>query len=237
MIFKLILLFILTIIGGSIPLWYAQWRERDLNALLAFSASFLMGISLLHLMPETYGYLGEKGGIYILIGFLGQSLLQKYTHGFEHGHSPHPHHKGISLAPLAIGMSFHALFEGIPLGLTQEDNFSLFYAILFHKIPESIVVVSFLFYTFKNKLKSWFFLILFALLTPLSATISYYFNYSFTNNSNFYPIILALISGVFFQISSTIYFEISNNKHVIKKHKWFFIILGFLLSLISINFH
>lgn len=239
MIIYLIILFVITVAFGSFPLWYKDWSENKLNALLAFSASFLMGLSFLHLMPETYEHLGLNGGIFILIGFIGQSFFQKYTHGLEHGHVHSSHALGkASIWTIISGMSIHAIFEGIPLGISGDQYTSFYLAILFHKIPEAMVVVAFLSIhdqQQKNK-RAWLFLMLFALLTPLSAGISNLFVQKGVH-TNFSFIIFALISGMFLQIASTIYFEISNNQHVIKKYKWPFILLGFLLSLASINIH
>lgn len=237
MITYLLILIAITIIFGSFPLWMKQWNEKKLNSLLAFSASFLMGISLLHLMPESYEHLGYNGGVYILIGFIGQSVLQKYTHGLEHGHL-HNHLviRKTSVVAIIVGMSFHALFEGIPLGLDHAHFSGYYLAILFHKIPEAMVVVAFLcvYDQSKEKKKAWLFLILFSLLTPVSALIAY--KAGFLVNSEQYTIyILAIISGMFLQIATTIYFEISNSKHAIKQYKWLFIILGLLLSLIFVN--
>lgn len=237
MSFYIVLIIVLTLLGGSLPLWLGSWNENKLNVLLAFSASFLMGISFFHLLPEVYEHLEFKGGIYVLIGFLGQSILQKYTHGLEHGHVHDIDTvKNSYLWTVIIGMSFHALTEGIPLGFTEEWNMSLYIAILLHKIPEAMVVVAFLYTYFKEKRKAWYFLIVFSLLTPISTLISYYFSIHNFNEGLYYAI-LAVISGVFLQIATTIYFEISNNKHVVKTYKWVFILLGILLSLVSVNTH
>ncbi len=239
MIIYLLILFVVTVAFGSFPLWYKGWSENKLNALLAFSASFLMGLSFLHLMPETYEHLGLNGGIFILIGFIGQSFLQKYTHGLEHGHLHSSQTLGkASIWTIIIGMSLHAIFEGIPLGLSGDMYNSFYLAILFHKIPEAMVVVAFLSIHDKQRKskRALLFLVLFALLTPMSAGISSLLKQD-ASHSNFSFIVFALVSGMFLQIATTIYFEISNNQHAIKKYKWAFILLGFLLSLASINIH
>lgn len=237
LIIYLLILIVITIAFGSFPLWMKNWNEKKLNALLAFSASFLMGISFLHLMPETYESLGFNGGAFILFGFIGQSVLQKYTHGLEHGHVHGPQHLGnSSVWSIILGMSFHALFEGIPLGLDQTHFSAYFMAILLHKIPEAMVVVAFLCLLDqqRHKKRAWLFLILFSLLTPISALVAGKMG-SNLNLEQYSIYILAIISGMFLQIATTIYFEISNAKHVIRKYKWLFIILGLVLSLIFVN--
>ena len=92
-----LLLFILTLIGGSAPLWLKSIDEQRTNYLLAFSGSFLLSITLLHLLPETFRDLGHEAGLFVLIGFFVQLLIQRFTHGVEHGHThvaveDHHHH-------------------------------------------------------------------------------------------------------------------------------------------------
>jgi len=113
-----LLLFILTIVGGSIPLWFTTISEKQTNYLLAFSGSFLMSITLLHLLPETFMDLPQQAGLLILVGFFLQLLLQKFTHGVEHGHShaPHAHAHGDHnhfLQSIFIGLAIHAFKNGL----------------------------------------------------------------------------------------------------------------------------
>ena len=86
-------LFIISFVGGTIPLFIKGMDERRTNYLLAFSGSFLLSITLLHLLPETFVEIGGKAGLYLLAGFFLQLLIQRITHGVEHGHS-HVHETG-----------------------------------------------------------------------------------------------------------------------------------------------
>ena len=85
LIFNIFLL-LATIIGGSVPLWSKRWSEQSMKYLLAFSGAFLLSITLLHLLPETIETSGHSAGLLILAGFFLQLVIQRFTHGVEHGH-------------------------------------------------------------------------------------------------------------------------------------------------------
>ena len=88
-----ILLFVITFLGGSVPLWVKGLDDKKMHYLLAFSGSFLLSITLLHLLPETFEELGSAAGFYLLVGFFLQLIIQRITHGIEHGHV-HLEHNG-----------------------------------------------------------------------------------------------------------------------------------------------
>lgn len=119
--------------------------RRPLRLLLAFSGAFLFGLSLLHLIPELYEHSSNNVGIWIVVGFLIQVLLEYMTSGLEHGHDhhhthdehghtdeshSHTHaahaHTEIHQAPnhlrhivpigVLVGLCLHAFLEGMPLG-------------------------------------------------------------------------------------------------------------------------
>ncbi len=52
-LFYNLILFLITLAGGSIPLWSRSWSEQRMKYLLAFSGAFLLSITMLHLIPET----------------------------------------------------------------------------------------------------------------------------------------------------------------------------------------
>ena len=70
------LIFLFTLIGGSIPLWFKRMQTVIMVYLLAFTGAFLLGITLLHLVPETFEGLGKMAGLFIFAGFFLQVFLQ-----------------------------------------------------------------------------------------------------------------------------------------------------------------
>ena len=75
-----LLLFIITLLAGSVPLWFKGLNDRSMNLLLAFSGSFLLSITFLHLLHETFEELHATAGLYLLIGFFLQLIIQKVVH-------------------------------------------------------------------------------------------------------------------------------------------------------------
>ena len=82
--------------GGVIVSYFnAINNGKMIKLALAFSGGFLLAIIFQHLLPDIYHTGAEHVGIYILIGFLIQLILEYFSGGIEHGHV-HVH-KGQSL--------------------------------------------------------------------------------------------------------------------------------------------
>src|ERR1044071_4451805 len=116
-----LLLFAITFIAGSVPLWVSFFDEKRMHYLLAFSGSFLLSITFLHLLPETFSDLGMNAGFLILCGFFIQLVIQRVTHGIEHGHvhtQQHAHY--VPVFSILLGLAIHSFMEGLPLGFTYK---------------------------------------------------------------------------------------------------------------------
>ena len=62
-------------------------KAKNLRFLLAFSAAYLFAISVTHLLPECYEGAHKKTiGIFIIIGFFIQIIIDSFSSGIEHGH-------------------------------------------------------------------------------------------------------------------------------------------------------
>jgi zinc transporter ZupT len=64
-----LLLFVITLIGGLLPLRNKDFHPEKINTILAFSGSFLLAVTLLHLIPETFTDIGSKAGLFHTIGY------------------------------------------------------------------------------------------------------------------------------------------------------------------------
>lgn len=238
-----LILWLLTFVGGVVPLVKKRWDGRYIGLLLTFSAAFLLGITLLHLMPDSVERLGHYGGMLMLAGFFAQQIIQKYTHGLEHGHhhvqsrdkDGHSHHGMVW--PVFIGLVIHAFSEGLPLGVSYTDANtlpSLVLAIGLHKVPEVILVVTLFLTDGKSKMECVLWLLLFSLLTPLAAFLAHVLGNSFAGVQTFLHWSIPFIAGVFIQISTTIFYENANKDHAFKWLKWLMIALGIGVSLLSV---
>lgn len=241
-----LLLFLITFIGGSMPLWLKDLNERRTNYLLAFSGSFLLSITLLHLLPETFEEMGHKAGLFLLAGFFIQLLIQRFTHGVEHGHThvhvEHHHHEGhahahehhaphvhhIPLYSIVLGLSLHAFMEGIPLGFhyrLEGTQTSLYFAVGAHKLPEAMLLTS-LMVNFKGRKHALALLVFFSLITPLASLLADVLGKKYFVMSQIVMWVVPVVAGAFIHIATTIFFESGTRQHMLTWRKTLAILLG-----------
>lgn len=209
------------LIGYMIAIGLKPRVKQNLKLLLAFSGSFLLSLTVLHLLPEVYESHTKGVGIFIMVGILFQIILEFFSKGAEHGHV-HGHGK-ITQMPwlLFISLCLHALLEGFPVG-HHED---LAYGIAIHHLPIAIILTTFFINAELNKTALFFFMLTFAVMTPLGT----YASDSFPVLNQYYTQITAVVIGILFHISSTIIFE-SSEGHKFNIAKVTMIILGILLA-------
>ena len=217
--------FLAVISGYVLALFLQPSNKKNLKLLLAFSGSFLLALTVSHLLPEIYQGHQLPGrldlGLFIMIGIVFQIILEYFSQGAEHGHV-HGHDK-MSHIPwlLFFSLCLHALLEGMPV--SQYPH--LVWGISVHHFPISIILTTFLMQSHLNKLSTFIFMIVFALMTPLGAYLSHY---SF-NLVSFQKEITAFVIGILFHISSTIIFE-SSEGHKFNLAKLTAIIAGIVLA-------
>lgn len=214
----LISLLLSVVLGGFFVTYLHKTNKAQIiKLLLAFSGGFLLAIAFTHFIPELYQDSASSIGFYILIGFLIQLLMEFFSGGIEHGHV-HVH-KGQAMPwGLFISLSVHSIIEGIPLGNQligteiahhHAHGNSLLLGILFHQLPVAIALMTLLINTKLSLVKAWIVLLLFGIMTPLGVVIGL-----LTIPGAFgldYPIVLAVVVGMFLHISTTIIFETSEN--------------------------
>ncbi|MFH1018201.1 MAG: ZIP family metal transporter [Pseudomonadota bacterium] len=113
-------------------------QHRFPRLAISFSAGLFLGVSFLHMIPESIRLLGEQAGFCILGGFLILQLLERFvmTHPCEEEECDY-HQVGIAAF---VGLSLHSLMNGLALGaslLVPGLGFNVFLATLAHKMPES----------------------------------------------------------------------------------------------------
>ncbi len=215
--FVLIGLVASVLVGGVVVSYFnATNNSQMIKLALAFSGGFLLAIIFQHLLPDLYHDGNHKLGLFILLGFLVQLILEYFSGGIEHGHV-HVH-KGQSLPwALFVSLSVHSIIEGLPLGnqyagmVVEHQHFheSLFWGIIFHQVPVSIALMTLLVNTKLSTINAWLVLMFFALMTPIGALLGLKFTpEQFGLDLH---IILAVVVGMFLHISTTIIFETSEN--------------------------
>jgi zinc transporter ZupT len=209
-----------------------------MHTLLAFSGAFLLSITFLHLLPETFEELPASAGIYLLTGFFLQLIIQKFTHGIEHGHThTHNHNHHIPLTSILLGLSLHAFLEGLPLGFNYRQGAtepSLYLAVAAHKLPEAMLACS-LVYSTKGRNAAIIILILFSLVTPLGSFIASMLGMKYYFISKVVTSLIPVVAGSFIHIATTIFFESGTKQHMLTRYKVMAIISGIGIGLLTLT--
>lgn len=209
------------LLGYGIALLLKPKAKQNLKLLLAFSGSFLLSLTVMHLLPEVYESHNHSIGVFIMVGILFQIVLEFFSKGAEHGHV-HGHDK-ITQMPwlLFLSLCLHALLEGFPVG----HHHDLAIGIAIHHLPIAIILTTFFLNAELNKVALFFFMLVFAIMTPLGTFLSD----GFPLLNEYYTEITAVVIGILFHISSTIIFE-SSEGHKFNIAKISMIILGIILA-------
>ncbi len=234
-----IALFFPVLLGG-LSVFLFTTGEKTLKLILAFGGAFLLSLTFVEIIPEIYSTESTLIGLFVMLGFFVQLLLDFLTKGVEHGH--HSHHEKLnqpcrreqqehfSFLGIMIGICIHSFLEGMPLSSNFGNELikdTLLTGIVIHNIPISIVLVSLFLHTGLSKTKSIVLLIVFALSSPFGTITSYYVGAELiAQYAHFFDYVLAMVVGIFLHISTTILFETDEN-HRFNFRKFFVIVLGF----------
>ena len=225
----IVLLLSSVITGAIIVEFFRVKRSKNIQLLLTFSGAYLLAVSMLHLIPEIFTNTNTNNiGIFILAGFLIQVFLEYFSQGIEHGHF---HNSNTIPFSVLISLCLHALLEGIPLGghLHNHAHNALLTGIVLHKLPVSIVLMTFFIQSNISKKKAYILLLMFALMSPLGV----FAGDLFISLANYQNEIMAIVVGIFLHISTTIIFE-SSDGHKFSIQKILCIIIGTFIAVISL---
>ncbi|MDG2062574.1 MAG: ZIP family metal transporter [Flavobacteriaceae bacterium] len=191
-----------------------------LKLVLAFSGSFLLGITIFHLLPSIFKISNFDAGIWIAVGLIFQIFLEYLSEGAEHGHSSSNSKVKLPWV-LFFSLCLHAFVEGIPMG-TEE---ALVWGIFIHKIPIGMVLFLMISQVRISILMKILCLLLFATMSPAGSFI-------LANSDgldSWKNILIAIVIGMLLHIATTILFE-SNKDHVFNIKKLVVVLLGFGIS-------
>jgi len=215
-----LVLFLAAIFGGVLNFLVPEEKSGGIGFKLSlvFAGSYLFSITIIHLIPNLYtsGMKPLLIGVYILLGFFLQQILEYFTSGIEHGHlhsksETHQHH-ALSAMTVLIALSIHAFMEGTLLSNPQSSNqqtTTLSLGIILHKVPAAFALMSLLLCQLPDKKRSYLLLLVFAFATPVGSWISQMGIENSWLTSGTLTILFALVSGSFLHISTTIVFESS----------------------------
>jgi zinc transporter ZupT len=242
-VWEYILLFSSAILGAIASSLTIRKKEFVLQFLLSFSGSYLLGVTVLHLIPSLYTNPVRGTGLFMLGGFFIQLLLEQLSRGVEHGHMHFHKEEGKAAMVISVlaGLGLHAFMEGLPLdyydsyhlenhGHDHGHHNHFLWAIILHKIPAAFALMSLLTLANFSKRTIWISIVIFAMMSPLGALLGGMLEL----NANSRTLTLALISGSLLHISTTILFEADKSKeHKISLKKFITILIGILMALTS----
>ncbi|WP_264564956.1 ZIP family metal transporter [Flavobacterium sp. N3904] len=209
------------LLGYFIALFLKPKSKTNLKLLLAFSGSFLLSLTVMHLLPEVYKSKNHNIGLFIMLGILFQIILEFFSKGAEHGHV-HGHAKMYQIPWLLfISLCIHAFLEGFPVS----HHHDLAIGIAIHHLPIAIILTSFFVSSSLNRNAIFLFMITFAVMTPLGTVVSDFI----PQLNDYYSEITAVVIGILFHISSTIIFE-SSEGHKFNIAKVSMIVIGIFLA-------
>lgn len=227
--------------AGLVGLFVARIKHTIWPKLfLAFGGAYLLGISVLNLLPIIYAPSNDQIGLWLLGGFFLQILLEQFSKGIEHGHLHHGHgsHRAM-VGSVMFGLSLHAFLEAIPIsypGILQSSGFPFNYylGIVLHEIPAAFALVSFFGMAHLSRSRSLLLLATFACMAPIGIMVGHLIQIPPSIQRK----LLAIVMGLFLHISTTIIFEAesSPHHHRMSTYKIMAILAGLLLVLLT-NHH
>ncbi len=225
------------LITGSVAL-LIRVNQGKLRLLLAFSAAYLFALSIIHLLPEAFEFGQVKQmGLFIVLGFTIQLIIDTFSTGIEHGHVHLHSTECNSHLPMGIviGLFMHSFLEGLPVyninpSQASGINHQLVIGLAMHNIPISLAFAGLLKEHEAKAGKRWALLIAFSLMSPLGYFFSYILqNYGLKQYEYFGHIAFAVVIGIFLHISTAILFE-SSEHHKYNRSKILFMAGGILLA-------
>jgi len=226
------------LVGGGFALVLRTDQYGAAKWLTAFSGAYLLGLAVTHLIPDLYAAAPRRGiGFWILGGFSLQLLLEPLSKGIEHGHLHRLEH--IRIVPIMLGLLVHAFVEGLPLsGYAELEAHQhsgqvadqLFFGIVVHKAPAAFALASVLLNAHIAPRRVMALVGLFALATPGAAFLS---NTTGLSPDHLY-LLLALVTGSFLHLSTSILFESSpGHQHAVSWGKFAAIVSGFIVAVLT----
>jgi len=193
----------ITTVGIWLVSRYEEWVKRHAIYFVSFAAGVLLTISLSHVVPVSLQR-SELAPLFLLAGFLGLYLLNRFLSLHEHGAGES---KSLvsGLVPI-MGIGFHSFIDGVIYSVTF--NVSIFtgaltaFGTILHEFPEGIITFALLKRSGYSLRKSILYAFLAAALTtPLGVLVSYPFLRQISDRA--LGSLLALSAGALIYVGAT----------------------------------
>jgi ZIP family zinc transporter/zinc and cadmium transporter len=178
-----------TFAGMSMVLVWEDWSRRYSAVLVSFSAGVLLGVGVLHILPESME-LTTRAPLFILLAFV---LFYFFEHHLLiHAGHEEQHHVNLEVAdchdgccsrphPMGwvafVGMGLHSLIDGVIIGTGFEvsQNLGLLAAlgVIAHEVPEGIAMIAILLHYGWHRKRAIQLTAFVALATPAAAFLTF----------------------------------------------------------------
>lgn len=178
-----------TFAGMILVLAREHWSRRYSAVLVSFSAGVLLGVGILHIVPESMA-LTSGAPFFILLAFV---LFYFFEHhlmihaGHEEQHHIsldvadchdecclHPHPMGMMAF---VGMGLHSLIDGVIIGTGFEVSYNMgllaALGVIAHEVPEGIAMMAILLHYGWSRRRAVQLTTFVALATPLAAFLTF----------------------------------------------------------------
>ncbi len=242
MLISVVILVLSCIAGGLLAFFlHDRVNKSFLDLTVSFSGAYLLGITILELIPQVYEVHSHHIGQFVLVGFVIQILLVQLSRGLEHGHFHILDNESFTLIiGMLLGLSVHAFMEGLPLSYeftNQHTGQALLYGIAIHKLPAAFALAVVLKEGIPSKFTIGLCLLFFTCMTPLGMLAGKFWSSMADYSIENYAWIVAIVIGSFLHISTTIIFESSGKLHKVNILRLSAILVGFAICYLSLGGH
>lgn len=247
---KYFILFFAPFIAGLFINLIPKGRQTNYRLLLVFAGSYLFAITVSHILPELYREYEDVKliGLWVLIGFFLQQVLEYFSAGIEHGHihtnhnhdhhhvhdHEHSHDHKLSGFVLLMALCIHAFLEGAMLAQPSSgplyDVNSVLLGIVLHRMPAAFALMTVMTFQLGTPRKALPYLVIFSAAAPIGLLGSNFLAANELINSTGLIYLYALVCGNFLHISTTIVFE-SSPEHKFNARKLIVAIIGALVAI------
>lgn len=168
------LIFGMALLGGMLPLLMPHAREDYLKLFVSLGGGLLLGMAMLHMLPEAAEMIPHSFGFWFLVGFVLLLVLERFlmVHPCEETHC---NYHTVGVAAFA-GLTVHGIIEGFALAsslFVSRLGPLVLVAILAHKAPQGFALTSILKLAKKTHRQIMGFVIGVALSGPLGLFLAY----------------------------------------------------------------
>ncbi len=129
----------------SLGIWtirrFADWGHRNTAYFMCFAAGVLISASFLHMIPKSFS-LNPHGPAFLLVGFFGMHLFNRFLTAFVCERDPERKDYAIGVLPM-LGIGLHSFIDGfiysIAFTVSVLTGFLATVGMVLHEFPEGIV--------------------------------------------------------------------------------------------------